>query len=72
MKTNDVKENAKQIWQLILSKRSVPIDEISKQMGKTNDVVMLAIGWLMQENKIKLNEDDEIIEINISISEIYY
>lgn len=72
MKANEVREDATRIWHLLAGRRVVPVIEICKKLGKSNEVVMLALGWLMQENKIRLNEDDNVIEINISIAEIYY
>lgn len=72
MKTNEVRDNATQIWHFIAGKRVVPVIEVCKKLGKPNEVVMLALGWLMQENKIRLNEADNVIEVNISIAEIYY
>lgn len=72
MKTDEVKDNATLIWHMIAGKGIVPVSEICNKAGRTKDVVMLALGWLMQENKIRLSDDDNVVEVNISITEIYY
>lgn len=72
MYTNDEKKDALLIRRLLEQRRMVPISEICKYIGKTKEGVMLIITRLVKEKKVKLVNNDNVADFDISITEIYY
>ena len=71
---NDIEINAKTINHLLFDKGELSIRQISELTGYEERMIILAIGWLARENKIRFfeKEDNIHIELNHRISEMYF
>jgi len=67
MLKNDVKVNAKMIWQLLLDYGMLSMAQICKISRFTEDAVTQAIKWLEQENKIKIVEKERVVYAELTI-----
>lgn len=74
MFTYDIKINANVIWNLLPQKDRMTVKEISEQTGFNETAILLALGWLAKENKIRLLETDTGLSIILKqvFSDIYY
>ena len=61
MYKQDVKINSDLIWNLLSDANSLSIDEIMELTGYGEKFIYMALGWLLKENKIRLNEKQGIL-----------
>lgn len=74
MLRNDIGINAGTIWRLLSEKGKLSLDEICELTSYKESFVYLALGWLSKENKIRLYNENGVInaELNTNLSDIYY
>jgi hypothetical protein len=73
MLKKDIGINAGTIWQYLSEKGRLSIKEIEELTNYKESFILLALGWLSRENKIKFSNDNNMyIELNTNPSEIYY
>lgn len=75
MLKGDIGINAGAIWQLLSEKKSkLSIREIEELTSYKESMILLALGWLGREDKIRfLDEDGQFyVELNSFASETYY
>lgn len=75
MRKNDIGINAGTIWHLLADKGVLSISQICEYTNSEEASVMLALGWLSRENKIRFLEKQEIMYVelkNYPGSEMYF
>ena len=74
MLKKDIGINAGTIWHLLAEKKGLSIREIGELTNHKEGTIILSLGWLARENKIKFTEkrDGLFVELNHSSSEMYY
>lgn len=74
MTKREVGNCAGNIWILLSNKKKLSLNEITRFIHARYELIFLAIGWLLRENKILINESNgnvyyELVSIP---SEMYY
>lgn len=74
MLKKDIGINAGTIWQYLSEKDRLSIKEIEELTNYKESFILLALGWLSRENKIKFSNDNNnmYVELNTNPSDIYY
>lgn len=75
MYKNDIGINAGTIWHLLENKGAMSIREIGEHTNYRDAFIMLALGWLSREDKIRFFEKHEVLYIELNnppISEMYF
>ncbi|MBK5719618.1 winged helix-turn-helix domain-containing protein [Dysgonomonas sp. Marseille-P4677] len=79
MVKNDVVNNAGNIFKLLTDKGDLSIREIGDLTHSKDKVIFMALGWLLNENKVRLFDKNGSLcakannpELTSSLSEIYY
>lgn len=74
MLKNDIGVNAGVIWHLLLDNGALSVRQIGEYTGYREKMIILSLGWLAREDKIKFFEKNEVIysELKSSYSERYY
>jgi len=74
MYKNDIGINSGVIWHLLSDKGALSIREIGELTNYREAFILLSLGWLARENKIRFFEKNEItyVELIQNITEIYY
>lgn len=63
---NDIEINAETIYHLLLDNCEWSIRQIEEITGYEERMIILAIGWLAKEDKIRFFEKDETIHIELA------
>jgi hypothetical protein len=71
---HDIGINAGAIWRSLSSKCALSIREIGEFTHFEEKMIILSLGWLAREDKIRLFEQNEVIcaELIPSVSEMYF
>lgn len=75
MYKNDIGINAGTIWHLLADKDAVSIPQICEHTNYGEASVMLALGWLSREDKIRFLDKQGVVYIELNkypISEMYF
>ncbi len=67
MITDDIKMNAKVIWNLVLNKKMLAVSEIKEITKFSETIIFLALGWLFKEKKVHFqldNDDTFCVKVN--------
>ena len=74
MLRRDININAEIIWNLLSEQRILSIRQIAEYTHFEGQNIILALGWLEREDKVKLFEkgDTLYVELNQIFSEIYF
>ena len=75
MYKNDIGIDAGAIWHLLADKGAMSIREIGEHTNYREAFIMLALGWLARENKIRFFEKHEVLYVelnNYPVSEMYF
>lgn len=74
MLKSDIDINAKVIWHLLISEGALSVRQIGELTDFKEIMIILSLGWLSKENKIRFFEKGEAIYIeqNQAISELYF
>ncbi|NDV93337.1 hypothetical protein D0T84_00185 [Dysgonomonas sp. 521] len=74
MLKKDIGINAGAIWRYLSEKGRLSIKEIEELTNYKDSFILLALGWLSRENKIKFSNDNDnlYVELISDPSEIYY
>jgi hypothetical protein len=74
MLKNDIGINAGVIWHLLSSKGALSIKQIGGFTHFEEKMIILSLGWLARESKIRLLEQNGVIcaELIPTISEMYF
>lgn len=74
MLKEDIGINAEAIWQLLSDKRMLSIEEIVELTDYKESMILLALGWLSSEDKVRFTEDEgeTKVELNNFISETFF
>jgi hypothetical protein len=67
----DIGVNAGVIWHLLLGSGALSVIEIAELTGYREKMIMLSLGWLAREDKIRFLEDNKVELIPI-FPEIYF
>jgi hypothetical protein len=65
MLKHDIGVNAGVIWQLLFNSGALSIIEIAELTGYKAKMIMLSLGWLAREDKIRFLEDNKVELISI-------
>ncbi|GEM_PF-161284 len=71
---HDIDINASTIWRMVSECKRLSIKQILEMTGYKETMMMFALGWLIKEDKVELNDNEGTlyVELTSSISEIYY
>lgn len=75
MLKSDIGINAGTIWMLLSEQGKLTLKEIVELTNYKEYYILLALGWLSRENKIRFLEEKGILYIELNVhqmSEIYY
>jgi len=64
--------NAGIIWHLLLEKGTLTIEKLEKLIEFERHELMMALGWLMRENKIDFHHHGENLHVRLSDSNFYF
>ncbi len=56
---------AGEIWKFLSEKQKATIMEIKSNLGISNTLLHLALGWLMRENKIEIVESGHTYKVSL-------
>ncbi|MDH6357997.1 winged helix-turn-helix domain-containing protein [Parabacteroides sp. PF5-9] len=65
MEKNDVGRNAGRVWQILAEKRSTSIRKIGELTHWSESHIFMALGWLARENKIRFNNQNGILYVEL-------
>lgn len=70
----DIGTGAGDIWQLLISHGCLSLRQIGERIHRKDSFILLAIGWLYKEDKIKIVDREGILffEANQVLSQNYY
>ncbi len=66
MLQHSVGENAGKIWRLLDEKGELSFAQIKKELKAKNEDLYMAIGWLLRENQINCNEEDDKVLYSVN------
>lgn len=71
---NDIGLNAGTIWYLLSDNKVLSIRQIGEMTSYDGVMITLALGWLARENKIRFNNKNDMlyVELNQSTADMYY
>ena len=74
MYKNDIGINSGVIWHLLSDKGALSIREIGEYTNYREAFILLSLGWLARENKIRFFEKNEMVYVELihTISDMYY
>lgn len=58
---------AGEIWKFLSEKGATTTMDIKSNLGISNTLLHLALGWLIRENKIELAESGHTYKVNLKI-----
>lgn len=74
MLKKDIRINATAIWQYLSERGKMSVQEIEELTHYKNSLILLALGWLSKENKVRFSVKNEnlYVELSSNPTEIYY
>lgn len=60
---NDINANSGIVWNLLVEQGALPVRKIGELTGFREIMIVLALGWLAKENKIRFFEQSETIYV---------
>ncbi len=60
--------NASKVWQLLSDNRLWTYDELKKATGLRNRELGAALGWLVREEKVELQEVENDVKIHLCVN----
>ena len=74
MYKNDIRINAGTICHLLSENGALSISELAEMTNYEEELLLLALGWLVRENKVHLFEKNEALHAELIYvrSEMYY
>ena len=74
MYKHDIGINSGVIWHLLSDNGALSIREIGELTNYKEAFILLSLGWLARENKIRFFEKDGMVHVELihNITEIYY
>ncbi|MFC1501700.1 winged helix-turn-helix domain-containing protein [Elusimicrobiota bacterium] len=54
------------VWQFLSTRQSVTLSEIKVELGVSNTLLCLALGWLVKEGKINILESGHTYNISVN------
>jgi len=56
---------AGEIWKFLTGKEKATVMEIKSQLGVSNTLLHLSLGWLLRENKIEIIESGHTYSVSL-------
>lgn len=64
MKT-EIGNAAGAIWQLLTDKGPLPVTQLKRKAGLTDQLVLMAVGWLAREDKVEITKDRRGLRVGL-------